>query len=157
MPDGPAAAAQCMVHVRDGAPINIDVIGGAGASTYDHLNVNGANVQPVDSRRASIRTDQSGQLGFYNERAENWWMLREALDPASGEDIALPQDREMKADLCAPKWKVVGKGEDRKIQVEGKYTEMQHGFGDLNKRLGRSPDKGRRSCQRMERRAGKKS
>ena len=67
-----------------------------------------------------------------------WWKMREALDPAYGAGLMLPPDRELKADLCAPRWKLTNAG----IQVEGKSTHTRDGFGDLKKRLGRSPDKG---------------
>jgi len=71
--------------------------------------------------------------------------LREALDPESGENIALPPDRELKTDLCAPRWKLTSRG----IQIEGKSggkTDATGGTGDgwgnIIRRLGRSPDKG---------------
>lgn len=65
-----------------------------------------------------------------NSRAEWYWSLREALDPGSGQDLALPPDPELRADLCAPTWRLTARG----IQVEGK--------DDISTRLGRSPDKG---------------
>src|SRR5205085_1292975 len=74
--------------------------------------------------------DQAEQLGFVNQRAEWWWKLREALDPDSGQELALPPDPELKSDLCAPRWKNTARG----IQVESKE--------DLHKRIGRSPDAG---------------
>src|SRR4051812_13855711 len=47
-------------------------------------------------------------LGFANKRAEVWWKFREALDPdqPDGSAIALPPDPELRADLCAPTWKL---------------------------------------------------
>lgn len=75
-------------------------------------------------------TAQSGRLTFVNQRALWWWRLREALDPSSGEDLAIPPDRELLADLCSPKWKLMTRG----IQVEPKEA--------IVKRIGRSPDKG---------------
>ena len=44
--------------------------------------------------------------------------------------MALPPDPELKADLCAPTWKLTARG----ILVESKE--------DINARIGRSPDKG---------------
>lgn len=137
-PDGPTGAAICMAYVRHGASINLDIIGGAGASILDHLRTNGANVKKVDGRVQSGRRDKSGSLGFYNYRSDIWWAFREALDPEGDEPIALPPDRELKVDLCAPRWQLTAKG----VQVEGKSTEAKDGFGDLKKRLGRSPGKG---------------
>jgi hypothetical protein len=33
-----------------------------------------------------------------------YWRLREALDPHTGDNLALPPDAELEADLKAPKW-----------------------------------------------------
>lgn len=138
-PDGPASAAFVSQFVRDGAAIQLDIIGGAGASTFDQLRQNGMNVEAVDGRLESHGHDvASGRLGFFNMRSENWWRFREALDPDSGMDLALPPSRTMRADLCAPRWQMTPRG----IQVEGKSTERKDGFGDLKQRLGRSPDEG---------------
>jgi hypothetical protein len=54
----------------------------------------------------SSASDKSGRLGFVNLRAEIMWKFREALDPATGQDIALPDDRELLADLTAPRWEL---------------------------------------------------
>tara|TARA_R110000803_G_scaffold6489_2_gene21073 strand:+ start:365 stop:1963 length:1599 start_codon:yes stop_codon:yes gene_type:complete len=137
-PDGPTGAAICTTYQRNGAPLMLDIIGGAGASIYDHLKTNGSNVVAVDGRAKSHQRDDSGSLGFYNKRSEIWWRMREALNPDSEERIALPPDRDLKVDLCAPRWQLTAGG----IQVEGKSTECKDGFGDLKKRLGRSPGKG---------------
>jgi hypothetical protein len=138
-PDGPASAAFVSQHVRDGASIEIDIIGGAGASTFDHLRSNGMNVEAVDGRMESHEHDAAtGRLGFFNKRSEIWWRMREALDPETGMDLALPPSRTLKADLCAPRWQMTPRG----IQVEGKATERRDGFGDIKQRLGRSPDEG---------------
>jgi hypothetical protein len=128
-PDGPAVAALVLSHRRDKAIINVDVIG-VGTSVYDHLKGVTSNVVPINGAGRSEAKDRSGELGFVNLRAEMWWKLREALDPASGEDICLPPDRELLVDLCAPQWKLAVRG----IQIESKE--------DLIKRIGRSPDKG---------------
>jgi hypothetical protein len=74
--------------------------------------------------------DEQTGLGFVNLRAFWWWMMRNALDPASGENLALPPDRALRIDLTAPRWKITARG----IQVEAKE--------DLIKRIGRSPDLG---------------
>ncbi len=137
-PDGAVGAALCMQYARNSCVINIDIIGGAGASVYDHLKANGVNVQAIDGRRDSTGHTIEGGLAFFNERSCNWWRMREALDPEGDELIELPPDRELKADLTAPMWKMTSRG----IQVEGKATENKDGFGDIKKRLGRSPDKG---------------
>jgi hypothetical protein len=137
-PDGPSGAAICTTYVRDGAQIMLDIIGGAGASIFDHLRGNGINVHAIDGRKKSFERDESGSLEFFNERSMMWWRAREALNPANPVKLAIPPSRAMKTDLTAPKWQLTTRG----IQVEGKSTECKDGFGDLKKRLGRSPDKG---------------
>lgn len=129
-PDGPAVASLAISALRDAAPIHVDIIG-VGGSVYDHLNGNRIHVVGVNgASRDDNATDKTGRLRFRNKRAETWWKFREALDPAGNERIALPPDPRLKADLCAPRWKLSAQG----IQVEGKE--------DLIKRLGRSPDRG---------------
>ena len=59
-----------------------------------------------------------------------WWAMREALDPANGDDLALPDDPELLADLCAPKWSLSTSG----ILIESK--------DEIIERIGRSPDCG---------------
>ena len=137
VPDGPKGAALVTQHVKNGASINIDIIGGSGTSVYDHLKQNGANVNPVDGRHESHARDVTGSMGFFNKRAENYWRLREALDPEGGENIALPFDRLLKSDLTCVRWRMTSRG----IQVEGKYTQTSDGFGDIIKRIGRSTDR----------------
>ena len=55
--------------------------------------------------------------------------MREALDPSNERKLALPPDRELLAELCAPRWVPQTNG----VKVEGKE--------DIKKRLGRSIDK----------------
>lgn len=131
VPDGPAAAGLIFKAV-DGdtsVPIGIDVIG-VGSSAYDHARGLSLNAIALNGSEASSATDKSGKLHFVNKRAEWHWRLREALDPTSGMDIALPPDTELRADLCAPRWKPTPRG----IQVEPK--------DDVKARIGRSPDCG---------------
>jgi hypothetical protein len=128
-PDGPAVAALVLANRRGKAIINVDVVG-VGTSVYDHLKGATDGVVTINGAERSEATDRSGELRFVNLRAELWWRAREALDPAGGEDLCLPPDRELLADLCAPRWRLAARG----IQVEAKE--------DLSKRIGRSPDKG---------------
>jgi hypothetical protein len=129
-PDGPAVASQVLKYREGNAVVHVDIIG-VGSSVYDCLRpVLGDLVVAMNGAAATSARDKSGQLGFVNARAEWYWGLREALDPASGQDLALPPDPELRADLCAPTWKLTARG----IQVEAKE--------DLMKRLHRSPDKG---------------
>jgi hypothetical protein len=129
-PDGPAVAALVIQHRRDNAVVNIDVIA-VGSSPYDSLRVSLKDrAVAMNASEGSDQHDKSGQLGFVNQRAEWWWKLREALDPASEQDLALPPDPELRADLCAPHWKLTARG----IQIEAK--------DEIHKRIGRSPDRG---------------
>ena len=127
-PDGQIVATEAK-RIRNGqGVVNIDVIG-IGAAPYDILKAQDIPVQPIDVRESSVARDRSGQFGFTNKRAELWWAFREALDPEIGEDIALPDDRELVADLCSARWVEVMRG----IQINKK--------DDIKKTLGRSPDK----------------
>ncbi len=128
-PDGPAVASLVVSLMRDGAVPVVDVIG-IGSSVYDHLRTAGVRAQAFNGAAASHGRDRTGQLGFYNARAEAWWRMREALDPASGERLCLPPDPRLRADLAAPRWKLTARG----VLVEAKDA--------LIKRLGRSPDRG---------------
>lgn len=128
-PDGPSVAALAVTTVRGGACIIVDVIG-IGSSVYDHLDGNGVPCMAFNSSEKSEGRDRSGSLGFFNKRAEWWWRMREALDPAYGEEIALPPDGQLRADLCAPRWRLGPRG----IQVESKE--------DIFGRIGRSTDRG---------------
>lgn len=128
-PDGPSVASLVVSVMRDGATANIDVIG-VGGSVYDHLKGNGVSCEVVDGRHKATERDRTNTLGFYNMRAQVWWKMREALDPDYGDNISLPPDRQLSADLCAPRWTVTPRG----IKVEEKEETV--------KRIGRSPDRG---------------
>jgi hypothetical protein len=109
--------------------ICLDAIG-VGTSPLDLLRIAGLRPVSLIGSESSTARDKTGQLGFFNKRAEWYWKLREALDPNSGQDIALPPDPELRADLSAPKWELTPRG----IKVESK--------DDIKERLKRSPDKG---------------
>ena len=130
-PDGPAVAALIQPHVagRPGARVNIDIIG-VGGSVYDCMKSFHKSTYAMNASRASEERDKSGQLGFLNKRAEWYWKLREALDPTSGQDLAIPPDNELSADLRAARWKISARG----IQIEAK--------DEIKQRIGRSPDRG---------------
>ena len=129
---GDQVASLIMEHTTDAekdAPIIID-LAGVGSSPYDILNSHDFRVEGFVGGSRSGSTDKSGRLGFINRRAEAWWLFKEALEPESGEEIALPPDNELLADLTAPTWELSARG----IQIEDKAK--------LSKRLGRSPDCG---------------
>lgn len=129
-PDGATVARLVRDVVTDDTPIYIDVIG-YGASAYDHLKVmDSVKVTPINNAGSASRTDKSGRYGFANIRAESYWKLREALDPASGQNIALPPGRQVRVDLCAPRYTITG----GRIGLEPKEN--------IIKRTGHSPDQG---------------
>lgn len=130
-PTGQAAAMLVIQANPDGVIPNIDAIG-YGASCSDALL---SMDQPVNPVNVSIgvpgATDRSGRFGFVNLRSAIHWWLREALDPEHGADLALPDDKELLADLCAPRYTLKAGG---RIAVEEK--------AEIKKRIGRSPDCG---------------
>lgn len=128
-PDGPTVAALAVANLRDGAGVVVDAVG-IGASVYDHLSGAGVPCLAFVGAERSGARDRSGAMGFANKRAEWWWRMREALDPANGQEIALPPDARLAADLCAPRWRLTPRG----ILVEPKE--------EIVARIGRSPDRG---------------
>jgi hypothetical protein len=146
--DGPAAAG-LVHHELEHEPhigyINVDVVG-IGSSGYDSLKAIPAYakiVRPINAGAGSryiVYTTVNGTreplFAMRNVRAEYHWRLREALDPETGDDIALPPGNEIVADLCAAKYKLLAgsKTEPPKIQIEEKE--------EIKKRIGRSPDEG---------------
>ncbi|MEL6204114.1 MAG: terminase [Pseudomonadota bacterium] len=127
--DGPQVAALAILAQRDSSQLVIDLGGGWGGSAYDHLKENESPIIGVNPAEGSLAKTRDGKLGFRNLRAEHWWKLREALDPQHGENLALPRDPALKADLTAPTWKLTASG----IQIESKE--------DVRGRLGRSTDR----------------
>jgi hypothetical protein len=130
-PDGFAGLEMVISCIPPGErpAVNVDVVG-IGASVYDLAKASGLNAFAMDARHTSYARDSSGALGFTRKKSEWWWKLREALDPGIGDDLAIPPDRQLLADLTAPRytWKTNG------LQVEDKE--------DLIARIGRSPDHG---------------
>ena len=131
--DGAMSAELCRQSIGEEEPVyvNIDIIG-VGTSTYDHLKpmYDEKIVCPINASGSSDYRDKSKKLKMRNVRAEYHWRLRDALDPKDGDEIALPPDREMLADICAPRYTVTSAG----VQIEKKE--------DIKARIGRSPDKG---------------
>lgn len=125
-PDGQSVVALWTVLLANGGSVNADVIG-VGASAYD-LAKGKLKVFPINFSEGSNATDKSGALNFVNMRAECYWSFREALDPKNENEIMLPPDSELEADLCTPKWIPQSNG----IKIESKE--------DIKKRLGHSPD-----------------
>ena len=131
-PDGASACGFLAPLLRNGAPVCIDGIG-IGTSVVDSAVQLGLNVVTVIGSEGSTGHDKTGNLRFRNKRAEMYWRLREALDPSADEPIALPPDKELKAELLAQRFKIVTMGAEAGIQIRDK--------DDLREVLGRSPDK----------------
>lgn len=132
-PTGNEVAGLIIANRRSGATIVLDMGGGYGGATLMRLRDNGiSGIISHKGAEASVRRTQDNALGFFNKRAEVYWRLREALDPAQdgGSPIALPDDPELVSDLTAPRYEITARG----IKVEAK--------DDVVARLGRSPDKG---------------
>lgn len=129
--DGPTSTELIRQEVGDEIPgyINIDVIG-VGSSTYDFMKGVYDMVSPVNAAEGSEYRDKSQKLKMRNMRAEYHWRMRDALDPETGDNIFLPDDRELLADLCAPRYQVSASG----VLIEDKDK--------IKERIGRSPDKG---------------
>lgn len=107
----------------------MDCTGGWGGSARDHLVKLGIRVEAVVVSAGSGQRTKDGTLGFANTRAQMLWQLREALDPQSGENVALPPDRRLAAELTAATWTLRGE----QILVESN--------DQIRKRLGVSPDR----------------
>ncbi len=128
-PDGTAVINKLIALGYREARCKIDVIG-AGSSPVDVGRLEGMDIVAMNGSETSHATDRSGTIGFSNQRAEWWWLFREALDPELGLNIALPPDMELAADLAAPRWSLTSRG----ILLEDKKA--------IKKRIGRSPDRG---------------
>ncbi|WP_045233353.1 hypothetical protein [Deinococcus pimensis] len=127
--DGPAVQGLLAPLLGPSTDANIDVVG-VGTSPYDHVRGVHPNTWGINGGAKSDARTANGRFGFANVRSELYWRLREALDPATGLDLALPPDEELLADLTAAGWEPRGD----KLLVESKDV--------IKPRLRRSPDKG---------------
>lgn len=132
-PDGSTIAGYIAAAQRDRAPIHLDLFG-VGAQPYGHLMQLGVQVHGINVGDPTGGTSRQGAIRFKNKRSELWWRMREALDPDANTGIALPPDRRLLADLCAPKW-----------EVKGPILQVQK-REDIVKAIGRSPDFGSAYC-----------
>jgi hypothetical protein len=131
-PDGKRVAAEVIAVRRDSAKVIIDLGGGWGGDAYGHLKENGIDTVGYMGVKSTTKRTVDKQIKFFNVRSEAYWRFREALDPSQpqGSPIMLPEDPELVADLCAPKYEITPQG----LKVEAKVSVVE--------RLGRSPDKG---------------
>lgn len=129
---GPYCAGIVVSHRRDDAIVIVDMGGGYGGSTHDHLKANSVEVQQYKGAESTTRRSRDGRMKFANVRSAAYWLFREALDPAQerGSPIMLPDDPVLVADLTAPTFEPTAHG----IRIEAKE--------DVVARLKRSTDRG---------------
>lgn len=106
-PDGHTTAALILGANRDKAPMHLDVIG-VGASPYDILVGMGQEAYGVNVANKCVLRDASGKLEFFNLRSYLWWRMRDLLDPAANNGIALPPEPQLEKELTAPHWELRG-------------------------------------------------
>jgi Terminase large subunit, T4likevirus-type, N-terminal len=123
----------CIIVLNNSAAtttVKVDVIG-VGSSAYDSTKKVRRTI-PMNASERTDETDRSGLLHFKNSRSLWYWGVRESLDPErpGGCRIAIPDSKELLADLAAPTVKI----SSGVIEVESKDQIID--------RLGRSPDCG---------------
>jgi hypothetical protein len=132
-PDGQSVVALILGAGGGAVPVNIDAIG-IGKSALDVARGSGlTTAKPViASAKAHWRDPKIATLKFANLRAAMMWKVRTLLDPEGPPEtrLALPPDRELLADLTAPKYELRSEG----IAVESKEK--------IRERIGRSTDAG---------------
>lgn len=133
-PDGQSVVAIVLGVGGGGVPVNIDAIG-IGKSALDVARGSGLKTATpvIASAKADWRDPKIPTLKFANLRAAMMWKVRSLLDPESGPEetrLALPPDRELLADLTAPRYELRSEG----VAVESKEK--------IRQRIGRSTDAG---------------
>lgn len=132
---GKDKAAKIQKHRRDGATIILDMGGGYGDSTYEHLDNNGIPAIKYKGAAKSAARTKASKIPFFNKRAETYYRFMEDLDPGQpgGSKITLPNDPFLTADLCSIRFDK-NNSDLNMIKLENKK--------DLTARLGRSTDYG---------------
>lgn len=132
--DGQAAALVIQKVIGNQNPkVKMDILN-VGYSPYDLIK-DKYDVMPVNFGAASKDesgrdyTDKSKRLKFINVRAEAYWSFMEALDPETGNDIALYPSQELENELCAVTYTLQASG----IKIDPK--------DEIKEKLGRSPDR----------------
>ncbi len=132
-PDGQSVIAFLLAEGAAGVTTNVDAIG-VGSSVVDVAKVMefGKLIPIVVSNSTGYRDPKMPKFKFSNVRAAMMWNVRVMLDPEGDPEtrLALPPDRSLEADLCAPRYELRASG----ITVESK--------DDIYDRIGRSTDAG---------------
>jgi hypothetical protein len=123
-PTGKEVAAMLLTTRRDGSMIVLDGSGGWGGSARDKLqDDNKIDVEMCNAGAGSTAWVNNMLWKCLNIRSEMWWMFREALDPKSGFEIALPLSTRLFTQLTTPHFMI----RDKKLVIESK--------DDIRKRL----------------------
>ena len=127
---GSVQAGKILSERRDNALVILDMGGGYGGGTYEHLSDNEIETVAYKGADATTRRSRDGKLKFTNTRTAAYWAFREALDPGQpgGSPISLPDDPRLLATLTAPTFEPTPNG----IKLEPKE--------DVVDRLGYSTD-----------------
>lgn len=117
---------------KDAALVVVDLGGGYGGPTYEHLKSNQVEVIGFKGAEGTKRRSREGKHRFPNKRSAAHWLFREALDPGQpgGSPIMLPDDPKILVDLTATTFEPVPSG----IKAEPKEQ--------VKDRIGRSTDSG---------------
>ena len=128
-PTGIEVARMILDHRDNNALIGLDGTGGWAGDTQRTLELkHSIESTLVVSSHGSAGWTDDGRFKYGNIRTEMWWEFREALDPKSVYNIALPPGARVRAQLTAPHWYPRGKN----MFIESKE--------ELRKRLGTSTD-----------------
>lgn len=102
-PMGKDKASQILKFRRDDADIILDMGGGYGDSTYEHLHNNNIRALKYKGTEKSVTKTKKSKIAFYNKRTEAYYRFMEDLDPdqPGGSHIKLPRDKKLRANLCA--------------------------------------------------------
>lgn len=129
-PDGPSVRDLVLPLIGPKTRVNVDIVG-IGSSPFDFIKQRHLNTFALNGGLMGVEgTDRTGNYEFYNLRAQAYWRFREALDPDTGQDLALPPDEQALQDLISVGWEPRG----GKILIEKKE--------DIKKRIGRSTNRG---------------
>ena len=102
-PGGAEVSALIFKHRRDQSTIILDMGGGYGGATHQHLTDNRIETVAYKGAEKSTKRAKNSKIPFYNTRTAAYYVFMEALDPnqSGGAKIILPDDRKLKAQLCS--------------------------------------------------------